>query len=126
MPPVMSSSSIKMPMDSRGASGLTVQANMKIPVDLAERFQVFRQKEIELAEGDVVRITHNGRTADEKHRLENGSVYKVAGFDTGGNIVLDNGWTVGREYGHLPTATWPPPTPAREKRSSGCLSRKGA
>jgi conjugative relaxase-like TrwC/TraI family protein len=80
---------------------VTIQPDSKIPVDQVGRFQVFRPSQIELAQGDVVRVTHNGRTADDRHRLENGSIYKVKNFDPDGNIVLENGWTVGRDFGHL-------------------------
>ncbi|MBX3412793.1 MAG: hypothetical protein KF708_08900 [Pirellulales bacterium] len=38
---------------------------------------------------------------DGKHRLNNGSIYEVGGFDESGNIVLDNGWTVTKDFGHL-------------------------
>jgi ATP-dependent exoDNAse (exonuclease V) alpha subunit len=56
---------------------------------------------LELAAGDVVRITNNGFALDGKHRLNNGALYRVHHFDAGGNIVFDNGWTVGKDYGHL-------------------------
>lgn len=78
-----------------------VKADGSIPTDQAERFQVFRPSEISLAVGDTVRFSHTGRTADDQHRLENGSVYKIDRFDESGNIVLDNGWIVGKEFGHL-------------------------
>jgi hypothetical protein len=48
-----------------------------------------------------VRVTQNGFTLDRKHRLNNGAVYAVAGFTPGGDIRLDNGWVVGREFGFL-------------------------
>jgi conjugative relaxase-like TrwC/TraI family protein len=72
-----------------------------LPLEQAARFNVFHQSHIELAPGDVVRITNNGFTSDGKHRLDNGSLYRVARFDKQGNIVLANGWTVARDYGHL-------------------------
>jgi hypothetical protein len=50
-------------------------------LSLAASFGVYRPGELELAEGDLVRITANGKTIDEKHRLNNGSLYQVAGFD---------------------------------------------
>ena len=42
-----------------------------------------------------------GKTADGKHRLNNGSQYVVDGFTRQGDIVLNNGWTVGKDFGHL-------------------------
>ena len=80
---------------------LKVGGTGKIPVEQAARFQVFRAKELKLAAGDVVRITRNGKTADGAHRLDNGSLYRIRRFDQEGNIVLSNGWLIGRDFGHL-------------------------
>ena len=49
----------------------------------------------------MVRITQNGLSTDGKHRLNNGALYRIKSFDAEGNIVLDNGWHVGRDFGHL-------------------------
>jgi conjugative relaxase-like TrwC/TraI family protein len=73
----------------------------KLPLDQAARFQVFHRENIMLAPGDRVRITHNGKTADGKHDLRNGAIYNVKTFDQDGNIVLGNGWTVGKDWGFL-------------------------
>ena len=80
---------------------LTIDANTKIPIEQADRFQVFRPSEIEFAKGDAIRVTHNGPTADGEHRLESGSVYRIRRFTKSGDIVLDNGWHIDKEYGHL-------------------------
>ena len=80
---------------------LKVGGSGKLPVDQAARFQVFHAKELPLAPGDIVRITHNGKTADGQHRLDNGSMYQIRRFDDDGNIILGNGWMIGREFGHL-------------------------
>ena len=48
-----------------------------------------------------MRITQNGLTADGKHRLNNGAVYRVKKFDAEGNLVLANGWKVAKHFGHL-------------------------
>jgi ATP-dependent exoDNAse (exonuclease V) alpha subunit len=72
-----------------------------LPLDKASRFEAFRSRSLSLAVGDLVRITHNGFTADGKHRLNNGSLYRIRRFDDRGNMVLENGWTVSREFGHL-------------------------
>ncbi|MBW7904829.1 MAG: relaxase domain-containing protein [Phycisphaerae bacterium] len=72
-----------------------------LPLDQAERFQVYRPSVLPIAPGDVLRITRNGTTADGRHRLNNGALYAVRGFDASGNIVLANGWTVSKDYGHL-------------------------
>ena len=73
----------------------------KLPLDQSQRFQLFHAQEIELAPGDVIRITQNGLTLDKKHRLDNGMLHRIRRFDAQGNIVLDNGWTVGKDFGHL-------------------------
>lgn len=72
-----------------------------LPTDQAARFQVFHPTEIALAPGDMIRITNNGSTADGKHKLNNGDLYRIKGFDATGNIVLGNGWKVAKDYGHL-------------------------
>jgi conjugative relaxase-like TrwC/TraI family protein len=72
-----------------------------LPLDQADRFQAFHTGALSLARGDIIRITHNGFTADRKHRLNNGSLYRIKGCDDLRNIVLENGWTIGRDYGHL-------------------------
>jgi ATP-dependent exoDNAse (exonuclease V) alpha subunit len=90
--------------NARGfARGERVMASpeRELPLDQAERFQVFHTSTLKLAPGDRVRITHNGTTANGKHRLNNGALYNVKEFDEGGNIVLDNGWTVGKNWGFL-------------------------
>jgi len=71
------------------------------PGQEAARFQVYRPQELAIAAGDQLRITAGGRTADGKHALNNGAIYRVRGFDEDGNIQLANGWAVGREFGHL-------------------------
>lgn len=72
-----------------------------LPLAQAERFSLFHASSLELASGDAVRITHNGFTLDGRHRLNNGALYRVSGFDELGNIVLDNGWTIAKDFGHL-------------------------
>jgi conjugative relaxase-like TrwC/TraI family protein len=54
-----------------------------------------------LAVGDCIRFTANGKTLDKKHRLNNGAVYTVGGFTKDGDMkLLENGWTVGKDYKH--------------------------
>lgn len=72
-----------------------------LPLDQAERFQVFRTGSLALSPGDLIRITKNGQTADRAHALNNGAVYAVKGFSKKGDLVLDNGWTVSKDFCHL-------------------------
>ena len=72
-----------------------------IPLEQSARFQPFMPKEMQLASGDLIRVTKNGKTADGKHTLNNKTQYRVDGFDDHGNIVLDNGWKIARDFGHI-------------------------
>ena len=54
-----------------------------------------------LAAGDRLRVTANGKTADGRHRLNNGALYTVQGFTAAGDVVVDNGWVIGRDFGHI-------------------------
>lgn len=64
-------------------------------------FGVFATGQLGLATGDSIRITHNGKDKTGKHKLENGSLYTVAGFTPQGDITLNNGWVVDKSFGHL-------------------------
>src|SRR5206468_4442557 len=65
-----------------------------------EHFSLYKEGKLSLSEGDVIRFTANGKTMDG-HQINNGSSYKVKGFDKDDNIILDNGWTVGKDFRHL-------------------------
>ena len=73
---------------------------VKPPTELAKRFEVYRPTEFALAVGDRVRITAGGKTNDG-HRLSNGSLLTVQGFNKRGDIIVDHGWIVDRDFGHL-------------------------
>jgi conjugative relaxase-like TrwC/TraI family protein len=72
-----------------------------LPIGQAAKFQTYRAETIAVAAGDVIRFTAGGKTADGKHRLNNGAAYKVGGFTSSGDIRLDNGWVVSRDFGHF-------------------------
>jgi ATP-dependent exoDNAse (exonuclease V) alpha subunit len=67
----------------------------------ARHFEVYEGSDLSFAQGDTLRITRNGKTADGKHRLNNGATYRLKGFDENGDLELDNGWIVSRDYGHV-------------------------
>lgn len=71
-----------------------------LPLQYADRFLVYEQREIRLAKGDLVKITRNGQSADGK-RLNNGNVFTVAKFSKTGEIILSNGGALSKEHGHL-------------------------
>lgn len=75
--------------------------DVRLPLDEAQKFSVFKSEALPVAPGDLVRFTQNGYSHDKKHRLHNGSVHRVDGFTREGNLRLANGWTVARDYGHM-------------------------
>jgi conjugative relaxase-like TrwC/TraI family protein len=81
-------------------SRLIMGEGVEVPTDLAKRFEVYRPTQFALAVGDRVRITAGGKTNDG-HRLSNGSLLTVQGFNKRGDIIVDHGWIVDRDFGHL-------------------------
>ena len=84
--------------------GERIVVNGKVAPELlshANKFQVYREQELPIAAGDSIRITSNGRTKVGGHRLNNGTIYRVTGFTDSGDLQLNNGWIVGRDYGFL-------------------------
>jgi len=67
----------------------------------AGRFQVYQRDIVPVAAGEKIRITKNGIAADGRHRLHNGSLHVVAGFTKEGNLRLDTGHIVPRDFAHL-------------------------
>ncbi|MAT50217.1 MAG: hypothetical protein CMK32_03415 [Porticoccaceae bacterium] len=82
-------------------SRLVVDDDSSVPTQAAKRFEVYRPTQFALAAGDRVRITAGGKTKDGKHRLSNGSLMTVQGFTARGDIVVDHGWVIDRDFGHL-------------------------
>jgi conjugative relaxase-like TrwC/TraI family protein len=66
-----------------------------------EHFAVYARAELQVAKGDTLRITANGRDATGKHRLNNGALYQVRGFTKQGGIELANGWVLGKDFAHM-------------------------
>jgi conjugative relaxase-like TrwC/TraI family protein len=48
-----------------------------LPLNQANRFTLFHARMLAIAPGDTLRITHQGRTADNRHELRNGALYRV-------------------------------------------------
>jgi hypothetical protein len=78
----------------KSGSRLVVGEGEKLPLAYADRFEVYRPAKLALAERDRVRVSSNGKTKDGKHKLKNGALYTVEGFDPKGNPILDHGWVV--------------------------------
>lgn len=74
-----------------------------LPMEEVDKYSVFEKAPLPLAAGDQIRITKSG-TAQDNHRLENGDLMTVKGFDEHGNIKAHTGRktiTLDNEYGHL-------------------------
>ena len=85
----------------RKGSRLVVTEDTQLPLQHPARFEVFRPARLELAVGDRVRVTANGRSKDGKHRISNGALYTVQGFTRQGDPIIDRGWIIGKDFGHL-------------------------
>ncbi len=81
---------------------ITDDAGLEQKLDLsqAEKFQIYEEREIELAKGDHIRITEGHKSLEGK-RLNNGAVYEVKDVDDTGNIVLKNDWVVDSSKGNF-------------------------
>jgi hypothetical protein len=85
----------------KNGSRLFVAEGQELPLQYADRFAVYRPGELMLAVKDRVRVTANGWTKDGKHRLSNGSLFTVNGFTKLGDPIVDHGWVIDRNFGHL-------------------------
>lgn len=70
------------------------------PLELAKHFELYRAQQTALAVGDRIRITAGGKTKDG-HRLSTGALFTVDGFTKNGDIVVDHGWVIDRDFGHF-------------------------
>jgi conjugative relaxase-like TrwC/TraI family protein len=80
-------------------------SRVSLPLGQAQRFDVFRSREIAIARGDRIRITKNGEAKVEGQakgtRLNNGDIFTVEGFTKDGDIRLENGRLLPKNWGHL-------------------------
>jgi conjugative relaxase-like TrwC/TraI family protein len=77
-----------------------------LPLEYAERFELYRTGSLAVAEGERLRVTRNGSAATPdgtQHRLNNGDLVTVR-FTEDGDLVDQRGWIIGKEYGHLAPA----------------------
>ena len=75
-------------------------ASAAIPLDRANRFTLYRKTKLALAVGDKIRITKNTQSK-EGTRLNNGMIYRIAGFTRKGDIKLHTGKTLSKDFGHI-------------------------
>jgi hypothetical protein len=92
--------------------GVILDNGLPLSVSNADKFNVYRRHEnaVELCVGDTIRITANGKampdeaegkTKPRPHAVNNGATYRVAGFSKTGDIILENGWAISQDFGHL-------------------------
>lgn len=73
---------------------------VRVPLTQAGRFQVYEERSLDLAVGDLVRLTKNGFGLNGE-KLVNGTVSRIAGFTDTGDIALEDGAVLGRGFGHI-------------------------
>ena len=76
-----------------------------LPMDKKDRFQVSRARDIAVGRGDRIRITKNGEAKVEGQakgtRLNNGDIFTVEGFTKEGDIRLEKGKVLAKDWGHM-------------------------
>lgn len=94
---------------SGGEGGLFLQkadgSRAALPTGQAERFEVYRARDIAIAKGDRIRITKNGESKvagqSKGARLNNGDIFTVEGFTREGDIRIEKGKLLPKDWGHL-------------------------
>jgi conjugative relaxase-like TrwC/TraI family protein len=73
--------------------------------DNADRFEVYRARELAIGKGDRIRITKNGTAKADKPgkgaKINNGDIFTVEGFTKEGDIRLENGKLLPKDYGYF-------------------------
>jgi conjugative relaxase-like TrwC/TraI family protein len=76
-----------------------------LPGGSAEHFEVYRARELAVGTGDRIRITKNGALKADKPgrgaKINNGDIFTVAGFTKEGDIRLESGKLLPKDYGHF-------------------------
>jgi conjugative relaxase-like TrwC/TraI family protein len=93
---------------AQGGDGLFLQktdgARAALPTQ-TDRFDVYVTREIAIAKGDRIRITKNGEAKVEGQtkgtRLSNGDILTVEGFTKEGDIRLEKGKLLPKDWGHM-------------------------
>ena len=106
----------------KNGSRLVVGEGEKLPLEYADRFEVYRPGQLTLAVGDRIRVTANGKTKDGKHRLDNGALFTVQGFTQQGDLIVDHGWVIAKDFGHLAHGYVVTSHAARARRWTRCSS----
>lgn len=79
----------------------------QLPEGSAEHFEVYRAHELAIGKGDRIRITKNGLAKAEGQakgtKINNGDIFTVEGFTKEGDIRLEKGKLLPKDYGHFTT-----------------------
>jgi conjugative relaxase-like TrwC/TraI family protein len=67
----------------------------------SRHFEIYQPKHIVLAKGDRIRITRNSYTKYGHHRLNNGQEYTIDRINQHGDLILNNGYQLHKEFNHL-------------------------
>jgi len=94
---------------AEGENGLVLQkqdgTRAAIPLEKSDRYEVYRTRDIAIGRGDRIRITRNGEAKVEGQakgtRINNGDIFTVEGFTKEGDIRLENGKLLPKNWGHL-------------------------
>ena len=94
---------------AEGENGLVLQkedgGRVELPLGQANRYDVFRTRDIAIGRGDRIRITKNGQAKVEGQpkgaRLNNGDIFTVEGFTKEGDIRLEKGKVLPKHWGHF-------------------------
>lgn len=89
---------------------------LALPLKAADKWEVYEQRSIELAAGDRIRVTNNGRVhsrldsvlkglvpsrAKPSHEVLSGGTYTLKRVSPKGDLTLDNGLLLSRDFAHL-------------------------
>ena len=79
----------------------------QLPQGSQEHFEVYRPFAIAVGKGDRIRITKNGTLKADKPgrgaKINNGDIFTVEGFTKEGDIRLEKGKLLPKDYGHFTT-----------------------
>src|SRR5262249_200549 len=82
-------------------SRLVVGEGSVLPLQFVNRFEVYRPAARQVAIGDRIRSTVGSKTKNEKRGMANGALLTVEGFTRRGDLIVDHGWVIDQEFGHI-------------------------
>jgi len=73
----------------------------ELPIAKSKHFEVYQPKHIQLAKGDTIRITRNSYSKYSRTRLNRGAEYTIDRINQHGDLILNNGVQLHKEFNHL-------------------------